>query len=95
MQRLCPLARGKHRFFGSWRGQFGEGFYSFLFGLPCSPLAAAHPMLAAAKGEQDEKHITISPSPRSLRLCGEISLRLARKQHSAAGNSPPTANHSI
>jgi len=30
--------------------------------LSCSPLAAAHPKLAAAKGEQVEKHITLFPS---------------------------------
>ena len=57
-------------------------FTAFVSALSCSPLAAAHPKLAAAKGEQVEKHITLFPS---LRLCREISVSIARKPHSAAG----------
>ena len=35
-------------------------FTAFFLALSCSPLAAAHPKQAAAKGEQVEKHITPS-----------------------------------
>ena len=50
---VTALYRGKHKLLELWRGQFGEGFDCFLFGLSCSPLAclcrARH---RQAKGEQ-------------------------------------------
>jgi len=57
--------------------------YSFLFGHVLLAFGGFTAKLAAAKGEQVEKHITLFPSLCSLRLCGEeIALRIARKQHS-------------
>ena len=52
MRPIWQSARGRHCPWSVTRA-VGEGFYSFLLALSCSPLAAAHPKLAAAKGEQD------------------------------------------
>jgi len=49
--------------------RLARGFTAFFLALSCSPLAAAHPNLAAAEGEQDgnDKPATICPP-----ICGEL-----------------------
>ena len=76
---MAALWRGKHRPSESWRERLARGLTAF-FGLVLLAFGGFTAKLAAAKGEQVEKHITPFSS---LRLCREISPRIMmRKQHS-------------